>query len=278
MMISLFFFTDSPVKIPPAFADPTEDKAIDELAQKMLADADKLKGKRIGLFKFTSIEGKETQEGARVSDSLLEKLMGKSSLKFIDRTELRKIIAENELEQTGLIDTNLVQENGKVLPIDLMITGTFAKINTEVTISARVVNSKTGELSMIKTCRYNSKQSGNSTDSAEAVALFKKSPDELDRINRAFYNLQFMSKNAPLIFLITVVDKSEIENFEKNQPKIANSLKKRKEKLDKENPEKIKKIQDLRKNLALMKEYFPKRYDIIMAKKIEVINSRPGKR
>ncbi len=278
LFISLLFFEEIPLLTSFLFADTNEDKAIDELAQKMLADADKLKGKRIGLFKFTSIEGNETPEGARISDTLLERLLGKSTLKFIDRTEMRKIIAENELEQTGLVDSSLINESGKILPIDLMITGTLSKINTDVTISARVVNAKTGELSMVKTCRYNSIKSGNQTESSEAIALFKKSPDMLDRMNRAFFNLQKMSNNAPLIFLLTVLKKSEIEELEKNKPKLANALRKRKEKLERENPERVKKIEVLTKNLEIMKDSFPKRYDIIMAKKTEVLNRRPGRR
>jgi hypothetical protein len=274
IIISLFFYADIPFISSIAFADPIEDKALDELAQKMLSQSDKLKGKRIGVFKFTSIEGKETPEGARVSQSLLEKLMSNSSLSFIERSELHKIITENELGQTGLIDSSLTNDNGKILPIDFMITGTFAKINSKATISARVVNANTGELYMVKSCQYDSKQNVNTTDSPEAIALFKQSPDTLDRMNKVFFNLQNMSENAPLVFLITVLDKSELERLENNRPKAAEALRKRIEKLKQENPQRFQKIADLRKGLAEMKESFPKRYDIIMAKKTEIFNNR----
>jgi hypothetical protein len=275
-ILSLFFLANMLLFTSIAFSDPSEDKALDELAQKMLSDTDKLKGKRIGLFKFTSIEGKETPNGARVSDSLLERLIGKSSLKFIDRTELKKIIAENELEQTGLIDTSLVNESGKILPIDLMITGTFAQINTEVTISARVVNAKTGELAMVKSCRYNSMQAGGSTDSAEAIALFKKSPDTMDELNRVYLNLKKMSERAPLVFLIVTMDKSEIAGLEKKNIRLSEAVHNRIKMMQNESPEIRKKISNLRKGLAVMKESFPTRYNELMVKKSEVINYPPG--
>jgi hypothetical protein len=278
IIISLFFYTDVAVISSIAFAEQVEDKALDELAQKMLSQSEKLKGKRIGVFKFTSLEGKETPEGARVSQSLLEKLMENSSLSFIDRAELHKIIAENELGQTGLIDSSLTNDNGKILPIDLMITGTLAQISSQVNISARVVNAKTGELYLVKSCQYNSKQTGNTTDSKEAVVLYQKSPDMLDKINRVYFNLQKMSENAPLVFLITVLDKSEIQKLEADKPRIANNLKKRKEKLDQENPERVKKLQNLRKGLVVMKNNFPSRYEEIMKRKNEVINNPLRKR
>jgi hypothetical protein len=274
LIISLFFYAGMPAITSIAFAEPNEDKALNELAQNMLSQSDKLKGKRIGVFKFTSIEGKETPEGARVSQSLLERLMANSSLTFIERSELHKIIAENELGQTGLIDSSLTNESGKILPIDLMITGTFVQLNTKVNISARVVNANTAELITAKSCQYDTKQNIKSTDSPEAVALFKKSPDTLDQINRAFFNLQKMSENAPLVFLITVLDKSELERLENSRPKSAELLRKRIEKLKQENPQRFQKIADLRKGLAAMKESFPKRYATIMEKKTEIFNDR----
>ncbi len=274
IIISLFFYADIPAITSIAFAEPNEDKALNELAQNMLSQSDKLKGKRIGVFKFTSIEGKETPEGARVSQSLLEKLMANSSLTFIERSELHKIITENELGQTGLIDSSLTNESGKILPIDLMITGTFVQLNTKVNISARVVNANTAELITAKSCQYDTKQNVKTTDSPEAVALFKQSPDTLDKINRVFFNLQKMSENAPLVFLITVLDKSELEKLENNRPKSAELLRKRIEKLKQENPQRFQKIADLRKGLAVMKESFPKRYDVIMEKKTEILNDR----
>jgi hypothetical protein len=274
IIISLFFYADIPAITSISFAEPNEDKALNELAQNMLSQSDKLKGKRIGVFKFTSIEGKETPEGARVSQTLLEKLMANSSLTFIERSELHKIITENELGQTGLIDSSLTNESGKILPIDLMITGTFVQLNTKVNISARVVNANTAELITTKSCQYDTKQNVKTTDSPEAVALFKQSPDTLDKMNRVFLNLQKMSENAPLVFLITVLDKSELERLENNRPKSAELLRKRIEKLKQENPQRFQKIADLRKGLAEMKDSFPKRYDIIMAKKTEIFNNR----
>ena len=254
-----------------AFAEPNEDNALDELAQKMLSESEKFKGKSIGMFRFTTIEGKESNDGARISDSLLERLISDNSMKFIDRSELHKIIAENELAQSGLTDTSLTNENGKILPIDLMITGTYAAINSEVNISARVVNAKTGELFIVKSCRYNSKQSVKATASPEAIALYKKSPDELDRINRAYLNLEKMSINAPLIFLLTVMEKREMQNLGAYKPRLAEALKKRKEKLDREDPERLRKIQNLRIALSVMKNEFPSRYEEIMTKKNEAI-------
>ena len=274
IIISLFFYADIPTIGSIAFAEPNEDKALNELAQNMLSQSDKLKGKRIGVFKFTSIEGKETSEGARVSQSLLEKLMANSSLTFIERSELHKIITENELGQTGLIDGSLTNESGKILPIDLMITGTFVQLNTKVNISARVVNANTAELITTKSCQYDTNQNVKTTDSPEAVALFKQSPETLDKINRVFFNLQKMSENAPLVFLITVLDKSEMERLENKRPRSAELLRKRIEKLKQEDPQRFHKIADLRKGLAAMKDSFPKRYDVIMEKKTEILNER----
>ncbi|MBN2403441.1 MAG: hypothetical protein JXN64_13765 [Spirochaetes bacterium] len=262
----------------PAFADSNEEKAIDKLSKQILLQSDKLKGKRIGMFKFSSIEGKETPEGARISDLLLEKLIANSSLSFIERSELHKIIMENELEQTGLIDVSLTHEGGKILPIDYMVTGTVAQINNIVNISARVVKANTGEIFIVKSCEYDSKNKIASAVSPEAAALFNKSPDMLDRINRAYLNLKKMSENAPLVFLIVVLNNSETEELEKNNIRLAKALKNRKDSLDKNGTVIHKKIELLRKGLTLMKDTFPSRYDEIMTKKMEVLNNPPRRR
>ncbi len=274
------------------FASQNEDKALDELAQKMLSKPDKLKGKRICMFKFTSIEGKETQEGAKISRLLMERLIDNDFLKFVDRSELAKIVGEQELEQSGLVDRALTDEGSKLLPIDLMITGTFARINNKAHISAKVLNANTGEVYIAKSAEYDetgqimaestkaksgdAALSGTETGgSPEAVALFKNSPEKLERINQTFFNLERMSEKRPLLFLMAVLDKPEMDKIEKDKPRLATAIKERRTQLEKKEPVVLRKIGKLKKGIQIMKESYPSRYELIMKKKTEVLNRRP---
>ncbi|MFH0974781.1 MAG: CsgG/HfaB family protein [Spirochaetota bacterium] len=260
-----------------AFADSNEEKALDEVAQALLLKSDILKDKPIGMFRFTSLDGKESPDGARISQCLLERLMNQSSLKFIDRSELAKIVGEQELQQSGLVDTELVNEKPKILPIDYMITGTLAHISKKGHISARILNAGTGEILTAKSSEYIADSAVTANDSPEAVAIYKKSPDELDRINRVFFNLQQMSKKRPVVFLIAVLSDKEIEQLESDKPRLAKAIKKRRTDIRWDKPGVQTKIDHLKNGLAAMKTSYPSRYDQIMQRKIEVIAHLPKK-
>ena len=262
-----------------SFAASNEDKALDEVAQAMLLKADKLKGKRIGIFKFTSLEGKESPEGARISQCILERLMKNDSLTFVDRSELKKIVGEQELQQSGLVDPDLVSETGKVLPIDYMITGTFVYIKTKGHISARILKAATGEIYIAKSTEYVTEtQKESSKDSKEAIEIYKASPDKLDRLNRVFYNLMEMSEKRPYVFLVTVINDKEFEQLEKRKPKFAERIKKRRLEIRWEKPGLQMKIDRLRDGLTSMKKMYPSRYEQVMQKKKEMIANPPARK
>jgi hypothetical protein len=260
-----------------AFADVNEDKALDEVAQALLSKSDRLKGKQIGMFRFTSLDGKETTDGARVSQCLLERLINRGSLKFVDRSELAKIVGEQELQQSGLVDSELVNEKPKILPIEYMITGTVTHINKKGHISARILNAGTGEIFAAKSSEYITDSDISSKDSPEAIAIYKKSPEELDKMNRVFFNLQQMSEKRPLVFLIAVLNNTEIEQLEKDKPRLAKAIKKRRADIRWDKPGVQTKIDHLKTGLAAMKTSYPSRYDQIMQRKNEVIAHLPKK-
>lgn len=261
------------------YAASNEDKALDEVAQAMLIKADKLKGKRIGVFKFTSLEGKESPEGARISQCLLERLLKNESLTFVDRSELKKIVGEQELQQSGLVDPDLISETGKVLPIDYMITGTFVYIKTKGHISARILKAATGEIYVAKSTEYVTEtQKESSKDSQEAIAIYKASPDELDKLNRVFYNLMEMSEKRPYVFLVTVINDKEFEQLEKKKPKFAERIKKRRLEIRWEKPGLQMKVDRLRDGLVSMEQLYPSRYEQVMQKKKEMIANPPARK
>ena len=122
----------------------TEDGAVQKIANQMFNKSTLLSNKKLSVFNFTNLEGKETAEGKRIANKLLEKLIQKSSFKLVERSEIDKILKEQGMEQTGIVDKDIVKDSGKVLPIDSMITGIVAQINGGGEISVKIVDISTG--------------------------------------------------------------------------------------------------------------------------------------
>jgi hypothetical protein len=70
------------------------------------------------------------------------------ALKLYERTRLDAVLAENELQLSGLVDERLAQRIGQLAPIDALLAGTYTPLAGSVDVNCRLVDVVTGEVLM----------------------------------------------------------------------------------------------------------------------------------
>jgi hypothetical protein len=239
----------------------SEDDAIKKLAEDISDKKKTFENKKLSIDNFSNLEGKETDEGKRISKKLLGYLIQKGNMKFIERTELDKILKEQGIEQTGIIDTELAAGSGKVLPVDALITGTVAQIDNRGEITVKIIAISSGEIYFASTVSFIPTEKFTYQENQEIVKLNKKMPDVVAKINNTYNALTMMSTRRPYLYIYAMSDENDPAITSK--PKLQANLKKRIASIQETNNQLYTRVMRLKRNVPLIKQYAPKRYIIL---------------
>ncbi|EMO58867.1 curli production assembly/transport component CsgG domain protein [Leptospira santarosai str. CBC1416] len=105
---------------------------------------------RIGVIDFSNSEKQTSRYDSMISDLLIVELSKNSSNVLVERSKLAELLSEHSLQSSGLLDSDRAKELGKIIPIDLILTGSYTikKINPreDIHISGRFIHVVTGEI------------------------------------------------------------------------------------------------------------------------------------
>jgi len=101
---------------------------------------------RIAVFDFPSIDGDISAEGKLIAERVINKLVNEGSLNVIERTRIEKIIAEQQLQASGIVDSATAKEIGKVAGVEAAVIGTITRLGDESEVNARMINVQTAEI------------------------------------------------------------------------------------------------------------------------------------
>ena len=94
-------------------------------------------------FDAENITGSE----ARIlSDRLRTELIKIGAFNVVDRSAMEEILQEQGFQQTGCVSDECIVEVGKLVGVEQMVGGSIGKIGTIYTISARLIDVKTGKI------------------------------------------------------------------------------------------------------------------------------------
>lgn len=252
----------------------SEDQAIQQIAAEINDKSSILKNKKIGVFDFTSVDGSVAPETKRLSTRLLETLIKTTDLSFIERTELDKLLKAQEIEQTGIVDTDTAKSPGGIASIDVMISGTVVIMPGQGEISVKTVNIGSGQIYHMCNAKILA-PAGSRTANTTLVKLHRENPEKLDMLNRSYNELKRLGVNKPAVFLLSMADKDDIALINNKNPQAGKFLDKRRVVIAKNNPRLQRKIMLLRKNIPLMKEYAPERYNELISRKKALLENFP---
>ncbi len=123
--------------------------AVSSLARAIVADAQARSTVRLAVLSFSStIPADESAAfGAWLTEALLGALgAGSSEVTLLERGRLDLVLQENELAVSGVVDESQAKRIGRLLPLDAVVSGTFARFTDRVEVRARLVHVVTGRI------------------------------------------------------------------------------------------------------------------------------------
>lgn len=103
---------------------------------------------RVAILPFDTPKGKPEfeQYGAGTMDSLITGLKTVPKFIMLDRGRIDRVIKEQALSQTGLVDAKTTVPIGKLLQAQTLVSGSLQTAGTEVQLIANFIDVKTGEI------------------------------------------------------------------------------------------------------------------------------------
>ncbi|EMG22074.1 curli production assembly/transport component CsgG domain protein [Leptospira interrogans serovar Copenhageni str. LT2050] len=162
------------------------------------------KSYKIGVIDFIHSEKQTNKYNSMISDLFIVELSKDSSNILVERTKLAELLTEHSLEYSGLLDSDQARKLGKIIPIDLILTGSYSiqKIQTqeEIKISGRFIHVVTGEIvyAFNTTITQENQDSITNQNSSQQTTPEKKCPGNLE-IETLLKDLSTESKIQELV-------------------------------------------------------------------------------
>ncbi|UCE05230.1 MAG: hypothetical protein JSW07_16650 [bacterium] len=108
----------------------------------------KLVGERMGIavlpFQTKGI-GREIGE-INIVEQIMTTFYNLNRFKLFERTQLEKILEEQKLGMTGIIDASTAAEIGKGIGVDAIVLGSVTRAGANIAIDARLIDTETAEI------------------------------------------------------------------------------------------------------------------------------------
>ena len=134
IIVSVFIFSTN-VKAEP----------LNDLANDLSNQIKSTQTKRMAILDFPYIDGFDSNGSKIVQERLITILSPNKMFLVLERTRLDKILEEKKLEMSGLFDEETTTKLGRMLGVQVVLTGTLIDINDKETeINARIIDAGTG--------------------------------------------------------------------------------------------------------------------------------------
>jgi TolB-like protein len=122
------------------------DTRIGELSKQITDGLTENQKRTIAVVEFVDLKGRVTDLGRFLAEKLITRLYQTRKFKVIERQLLNKIVNEQKLSLTGMIDPSTAQRLGKLLGVDAIAAGTVTDLGKALDINARLIDTQTGEI------------------------------------------------------------------------------------------------------------------------------------
>lgn len=129
----------------PALAQYDLQGGIQDLVQQMVASMEQQKQK-LAIVDFTNLDGLADNFGRYLSERLITTFVLTRRVEVVERKQLSKLLAEQELGLSGLIDPHQVKRVGRLAGVDGIVIGSVSVLPTAVEVHARLIETETGRI------------------------------------------------------------------------------------------------------------------------------------
>ncbi len=129
-----------------AFPQGSLDQRVTELSQQISKEMTENQKRTIAVIEFADLRGNVTDFGRFLAEELITRLYQTKKFKVIERQLITKVIAEQKLSLTGIIDPASAKQLGKLLGVDAIVSGTVTDLSQSLRVNARLISAETGEI------------------------------------------------------------------------------------------------------------------------------------
>jgi len=129
------------------------DQQVDQLARQITESLADRKVATLAILEFPGLDGRVTDLSRYLTEELTTRLFRTGRFQIVERQHLKRVLDEQRLGATGLIDEASASRLGRVLGADVLATGTIMDLDTHVKINARLVAAETGSLFSVANVR-----------------------------------------------------------------------------------------------------------------------------
>jgi TolB-like protein len=122
------------------------DQRISELSQQIANKMSARQKTTIAVVEFTDLQGNITDFGRYLAEELITRLYDNEKFKVIERQQLNRVIAEQKLSLSGVIDPASAKQLGKILGVDAIVSGSTTNLAQSLKVNARLISTETGEI------------------------------------------------------------------------------------------------------------------------------------
>jgi TolB-like protein len=124
-----------------------QQKEIRDISDRLSAGLTATGKKSVAVVDFTDLQGNVTELGRFLAEEFSVSLAESSKgVEVIDRTNLKVILQENKLADTGVINLATARKIGQVAGVDSLISGTLTPFGDTVHLSIKVLDTTTARI------------------------------------------------------------------------------------------------------------------------------------
>lgn len=101
---------------------------------------------RVGVTRFTDLDGKANQQGAFLADEFSLALTDLAQLRVFDRDKIELILKEHKIDQSGLVDPETAARFGQISGIQALVLGTVTPHGNIVRVSVKALDLETAQI------------------------------------------------------------------------------------------------------------------------------------
>lgn len=130
----------------PVCAQGSLDQRVNELSQQIANKMSARQKTTLAVIEFANLRGEVTDLGRYIAEELITRLSDMEKFRVIERQLLNKVMAEQKLSLTGIVDPVAARRLGRLVGADAICSGTISDLAQSLKVNARLISTETGEV------------------------------------------------------------------------------------------------------------------------------------
>lgn len=135
---------------PEAFAAPQglppETLSLTSAGKALATSLQGLNVSRLAVAELVHVDGGRSTLGRFLSEEITTSLIEQGTSKIVERSQLERILKEQKLQLTDLVQPSTAKALGRIAGVDAILLGTYADLDTVLKVNVRVISVESGEV------------------------------------------------------------------------------------------------------------------------------------